>query len=169
MKKMNINELLEIYKNKCPYYDNARYEEAKCGDLISLINIGTDFAKSEMFEKAVACWQYVADLGKGNADVFSNLGVCYYYGNGVQQDYKKAVHYYQRAAASEHPFGMYNLAVACESGNGTPEDKEKAVKYYRKAAEKGVNQAIDALIRLGLYDEINGLAFYGINMNDDSF
>jgi TPR repeat protein len=88
---MNINELLEIYKNKCPYYDNTRFEEAKRGDYISIINVGTDFARSKMFEKAVVCWQYVADLGKGNADVFSNLGVCYYYGNGVPQDYKKFV------------------------------------------------------------------------------
>ena len=166
---MNLNELLEIYENECPYYDNARCEEAKCGDFVGIINVGTDFAKAEMFENAVACWQYVADLGKGNADVFSNLGVSYYYGNGVQQDYEKAVHYYTRAAALGHPFGMYNLAVACEYGNGTPRDMDKAIQLYRKAAEKHVNQAVDALIRLGLYDEINGLAFYGRNLNDDSF
>ena len=166
---MNINDLLEIYENECPYYNNARYEEAKCGDLISIINVGTDFARSEMFKHAVDCWLYVADLGKGNADVFSNLGISYYYGNGVPQDYKKAVHYYQRAAALGHPFGMYNLAVACEYGNGTPKDMKKAIQSYRMAAEEHVNQAIDALIRLGLYDEINGFAFYGRNLNDDSF
>lgn len=37
------------------------------------------------------------------------------------------------------------------------------------AANKSVNMAIDALIRLGLYDEIHGFANYGRNFEDDSF
>lgn len=166
---MTIDEVLLVYKNKCIYYDLENFLEAKKGNSLRIINIGTDFARSEMYTLAVFCWRYVADLGLGNADVFSNLGVSYFYGNGVQQDYQKAVHYYQRAASLGHPFGMYNLAVACEQGKGTPVNMEKAVEFYSKAAEKGVNQAIDALIRLGLYDEINGFAFYARNLNDDSF
>lgn len=166
---MDIKKVISDYMNYSfsytEWYEKALYED----DTLSIINIGTDYAKAEMYEHAVTCWKYIADKGCGNPDVYSNLGVSYYYGNGVERDYKKAVSYYQRAAAMNHPFGMYNLAVACEYGNGTPKDKGKAVEFYRKAAEKGVNQAIDALIRLGLYDEINGLAFYGRNMNDDSF
>jgi TPR repeat protein len=37
---------------------------------------------------------------------------------------------------------------------------DKAVKYYQMAAEHGVNMAIDALIRLGLYSETRDLAIY---------
>lgn len=77
--------------------------------------------------------------------------------------------YYQKAAAKGHPFGMYNLAVACEYGNGTPIDMEKAIGFYKMAAERGVNQAIEALVRLELYDEINNFAFYPRNLEDDSF
>jgi len=165
---MNINEVLKEYPN-CYYYNKQRHELAKKGNVDSIADIGTDFARSEMFECAVSCWQHIIDIGQGTAEAYSNLGVSYYYGNGVNQDYKKAVQYYQKAAAKNHPFGMYNLAVACESGNGTPKDINKAIKYYEMAADKGVNMAIDALIRLGLYDEVHGLAYYGRSFNDDSF
>lgn len=165
---MSLQEALSNYHNSL-YYNEEWHRLAIDGDVDSIVNIGTDFARSDMMDYAVACWQYVIDAGHGTAEAYSNLGVSYYYGNGVSQDYKKAVQYYQRAAAKGHPFGMYNLAVACEYGNGTPIDMDKAVKYYRMAADEGVNQAIDALIRLGLYDEINGFAFYSRNLNDDSF
>lgn len=165
---MSLNDLLEEYTNS-PFYNKEWHELALKGDIDSIVNIGTDYTRSEMMDYAITCWQYVIDIGKGTAEAYSNLGVSYYYGNGIQQDYKKAVQYYQKAAAKGHPFGMYNLAVASEYGNGTPKDLEKAVKYYRMAAEKGINQAIDALIRLGLYDELHGFAFYARNLEDDSF
>ena len=165
---MNIDEAINEYPN-CLYYNKQWHVLAQNGDIDSIVNIGTDFARCEMMDYAVTCWQYVIDSGKGTAEAYSNLGVSYYYGNGVIQDYKKAVQYYQKAAAKNHPFGIYNLAVACENGNGTPQDMKKAIKYYRMAAEKGINQAIDALIRLRLYDELHGFAFYARNLNDDSF
>lgn len=116
---MSVQEALTNYPNSL-FYNKQRHMMAQDGDIDSIVNIGTYFAHSEMMEYAVACWQYVIDTGNGTAEAYSNLGVSYYYGNGVNQDYKKAVQYYQRAAAKGHPFGMYNLAVACENGNGTP-------------------------------------------------
>lgn len=165
---MSIQEALSNYHNSL-YYNKEWHRLAIDGDVDSIVNIGTDFARSEMMEYAVACWQYVIDIGQGTPEAYSNLGVSYYYGNGVNQDYKKAVQYYQIAAAKGHPFGMYNLAVACEYGNGTPRDMDKAINNYRVAAEHSVNQAIDALIRLGLYDEIHGFACYRRNMGDGCF
>ena len=144
---MSIQEALANYHNSL-YYNKGWHRLAIDGDIDSIVNIGTDFARSEMMEYAVACWQFVIDNGHGTAEAYSNLGVSYYYGNGVSQDYKKAVQYYQRAAAKGHPFGMYNLAVACENGNGTPKDIDKAITYYRRAAGQKVGMAIDALRRL---------------------
>lgn len=145
---MSIQEALSNYHNSL-FYNEEWHRLAIEGDIDCIVNIGTDFAHSEMMEYAVACWQYVIDSGHGLAEAYSNLGVSYYYGNGVKQDYKKAVQYYQKAAAKGHPFGMYNLAVACENGNGTPKDMEKALSFYRKAAGQNVGMAIDALRRLG--------------------
>ena len=142
---MSIQEALSNYHNSL-FYNEEWHRLAIEGDIDCIVNIGTDFARSEMMEYAVACWQYVIDSGHGLAEAYSNLGVSYYYGNGVKQDYKKAVQYYQKAAAKGHPYGMYNLAVACENGNGT---MEKALSFYRKAASQNVGMAIDALRRLG--------------------
>ena len=165
---MSIQEALSNYHNSL-YYNGEWHRLAIEGDIDSIVNVGTDFARSEMMDYAVACWQHVIDTGHGTAEAYSNLGVSYYYGKGVSQDYNKAVQYYQRAAAKGHPFGMYNLAVACEYGNGTPRDMDKAINNYRMAAEHSVNQAIDALIRLGLYDEIHGFAYYRRNLGDGCF
>ena len=92
----------------------------------------------------------------------------YFYGNGIEVNYEKAVHYYQKAAAAGHPFGKYNYAVALEQGKGIKSDLNRAIKLYKQAAESGINQAIDALIRLGEYDELY-LSFYTRNPNDTSF
>lgn len=101
-------------------------------------------------------------------ETYNNLGVSYFYGNGIEVNYEKAVHYYQKAAAAGHPFGKYNYAVALEQGKGIKSDLNRAIKLYKQAAKSGVNQAIDALIRLGLYDELY-LSFYPRNLNDKSF
>lgn len=146
---MDIDEAINEYPN-CLYYNKQWHMLAQNGDIDSIVNIGTDFARCEMMDYAVTCWQYVIDGGKGTAEAYSNLGVSYYYGNGVIQDYKKAVQYYQKAAAKNHPFGMYNLAVACEYGNGTPKDLEKAIFFYRRAANYNIDMATDALRRLGV-------------------
>lgn len=150
---MSIQEALANYHNSL-YYNQEWHRLAIKGDIDSIVNIGTDFARSEMMDYAVACWQHVIDNGHGTAEAYSNLGVSYYYGNGVYQDYKKAVQYYQRAAAKGHPFGMYNLAVACENGNGTPKDMDKAITFYRRAANQNVGMAIDALRRLRVDNDV---------------
>ena len=165
---MNISEVINDYPN-CPYYNEQWHKLAQKGDADSIVNMGTDFARSEMMEYAVACWQYVIDNGHGTAEAYSNLGVSYYYGNGVAQDYDKAVLYYIKAAAMDHPFGLFNLAVAYENGNGIEKNMDVAVSYYKMAAEKHLNMAIDALIRLGVYSETQGLAFYQRSRVDNGF
>ena len=164
----HIQDILVNYKN-CLFFDNKRLTKALNGDIVEISNIGTDFARSQMFEDAIKCWEYIISNMSTNPETYNNLGVSYYYGNGVDINYEKAVHYYEKAAAKGHPYGMYNLAVANEYGNGTPKDINKAIKFYQKAAELGINEAIDALIRLDLYDEHNGFSFYSRNIDDQSF
>lgn len=166
--KKTLEEILADYP-KCLYYDKDRMQAALNGDVIEISNIGTDFVRSQMFTEAIECWEYIIESGKPtNPETYCNLGVCYFYGNGVAVNYKKAVHYYQKAAAVGHPVGMYNFAVALEQGKGVEADLNKAIKFYEKAAKSGVNQAIDALIRLGKYNE-QYLAFFPRDFEDTSF
>ena len=43
-------------------------------------------------------------------------------GNGVPQDYKEAVYWYQLAAEQEHSKAQYNLGLIYEKGKGVPQD-----------------------------------------------
>ena len=46
---------------------------------------------------------------QGNADAQYNLGVMYYNGRGVRQDYAEAVKWYRQAAEQGYPQAQYNF------------------------------------------------------------
>ena len=58
-------------------------------------------------------------------------------GQGIKQDYSKALELGTKAANSGHVMSMLNLGRMYETGTGISQDKERAVFYYRKASEKG--------------------------------
>lgn len=166
--KKDLLLILADYYN-CFYYDENRMKAAFNGDVIEISNVGTDIARSNMFTKAVECWDYIVESGiPTNPETYNNLGVSYFYGNGVEVNYETAVHSYQKATAVGHPIGKYNFAFALEQGKGIKTDLNRAIKLYKQVAESGVNQAIEARIRLGKYDELS-LSFYPRNFNDTSF
>lgn len=163
--KKDLKKIVANYY-KCFYYDEDRLQAALDGDAMEINNIGTDFVRSQMFSEAIECWKFLVESGMPNpSETYSNLGVSYFYGNGVEVNYKEAVYYFQKATVTGHPFGMYNFAVALEQGKGIKTDLNRAISLYKQAAEKGVNQAIDALIRLGEYNELE-LAYYRRNLDD---
>jgi HJR/Mrr/RecB family endonuclease len=89
---------------------------------------------------------------KGDAKAQYNLGVLYYYGNGVAQDHKVAEQWFCKAAAQGHTLAQDRLRKAAEQGSapaqyslgemyyygrGVAEDEVPAVQWYRKAAGQG--------------------------------
>ncbi len=73
----------------------------------------------------------------GYAYAQNNLGDCYYYGRGVQQDYTKAVEWFQKAANQGNSYAQCNLGFCYENGHGVQQDYKQAVEWYQKAAEQG--------------------------------
>ena len=69
------------------------------------------------------------------------LGECYYYGWGVEQDYKQAVVWYRKAAEQGDATAQCNLGVCYDNGQGVEQDHKQAVAWYRKAAEQGYARA----------------------------
>jgi TPR repeat protein len=63
------------------------------------------------YEKAEAIG-YLGALGA------NNLGVIYAKGLGVKQDYKRAFQLFQKSAAGDESWGMYNLGSSYEQGLG---------------------------------------------------
>lgn len=67
----------------------------------------------------------------------------------VADQYAKAMHAYQQAAAEGDALGAYNLALMYEYGKGVAVNYHKAKEYYQQAADKGVSLAMTQLA--GLY------------------
>ena len=61
----------------------------------------------------------------------------YYYGQGVKQDYIKAVEWYQKAAEQGVAQAQSNLGNRYYNGEGVKQDYHKAVEWYQKAAIQG--------------------------------
>lgn len=65
------------------------------------------------------------------------LGDDYYNGNGVPQDYDKAVTFYQEASKLGCDVADYKLGDCYYFGKGVKQDYKKALEYYYRAAEQG--------------------------------
>jgi len=106
--------------------------------------------KKEVF----AMFQAFAD--RGNATSMINLGVLYYNGQGVAQDYLKAREWFEKAADKGDGNAMYNLGLLYAKGQGMAQDYAKAREWYKKAADKGDAYAMTNLGRL--YSNGHGVA-----------
>ena len=74
---------------------------------------------------------------KGHIVAQYNLGVMHAHGQGVPQDYAKALEYFTLAAQQGHASAQYNVGVMYAHGMSVPRDDAKAVKYYLLAAQQG--------------------------------
>lgn len=93
---------------------------------------------------------------KGDPDAQTKLGFMYSRGEGVPQDTKEAVKWYQTAANQGHPRAQYNLATCYDDGRGVKQDYKEAFKWYTFAAEQ---EYASAYYGLGvLYDNGNGVS-----------
>ena len=77
-----------------------------------------------------------------NAKAQYNLGICYYYGYGVQyRDRREAVKWYTRAAEQGNADAQNDLGACYENGDWVEKNLEEAVKWYTKAANQGYAKA----------------------------
>ena len=94
---------------------------------------------TETKKRVVAVFQRGAD--HGDVPSMRNLGISYFNGYGVTQDYAKAREWYEKAAANGNATAMLNLGQLYEEGWGVAQDYGKAREWYEKAADKGEPRA----------------------------
>ena len=104
---------------------------------------GKEFYDQEKYDDAYSWLLKAAE--QGNAAAQNNLGLCYYYGQGVEQSYTEAVKWYRKAAEQGNAAAQNNLGVCYKSGQGVEQSYTEAVKWYRKAANQGNAIAQDNL------------------------
>jgi TPR repeat protein len=95
------------------------------------------------------------DIGKltkaaedGLAQAQYELGLRYGEGDGIEQDYERCVHWYERASAQGHGAATNNLADKYEHGLGVERDLDKAVELYKQAAGMNIVAAWYSLGRM---------------------
>lgn len=104
------------------------------------------------YKAAFEIWQSLAKRGN-NAAQF-NLGLMYEKGDGIKQDFYKAVKWYRLAAKQGNSDAQFNLGNMYYNGEGVPKNLKRAAKWFLSSARQG---NIDAQFNLGwMYDKGEG-------------
>ncbi len=74
---------------------------------------------------------------KGNWGACTNAGVIYSDGEGVKQDYAKALDRFTKACDHSDDAGCYDLGIVYENGEGVKADYDKAVALYKQSCDLG--------------------------------
>ena len=148
--------------------DNGQILEKSKGTLRRLAQSGTALDK---FYYGVALYQlgsqrngvfdddmlevFFAASKQGNPDASNSLGLRYEYGQGIGQDYTKAMEWYQKAAERGNICAKYNIGELYYYGRGVGRDYQKALEWYQRAAEQ---YNVDAQLSIGfLYEHGYGV------------
>lgn len=85
---------------------------------------------------------YQEGCNNEDMDACSNLGVRYFHGQGVQQDYSKAKELFERACISDQPIAIacFDLGVMYVLGNGVSKDRIKAKELFKKSCDSGLSE-----------------------------
>lgn len=87
----------------------------------------------------VSHFSIAADPGLASGQ--SNLGLVYYNGEGVPQDYAEAARWLRLAAAQRDADAQYNLGFMCAIGRGAPKDFVQGHVWLNLAALQGNQMA----------------------------
>ena len=88
-----------------------------------------------------------------------NLGVMYYEGRGVAQNYQQALSWYQKAANQGVAGAQYNLGLIYATGQGVAQDFQQAKAWWQKVltqpdTEENTQAKTNARIALQTLKEI---------------
>ena len=74
---------------------------------------------------------------QGDAEAQYNLGILYYEGHGITQDYTTARQWWEQAAAQGNALAQYRLGVLYQKGQGVPQDDATAREWFEKSTVQG--------------------------------
>lgn len=81
---------------------------------------------------------YESEIENGNENAMNDLGALYYDGRGCEQDYTKAIYYYNMAAEHGSRLAQENLGYCYYYGRNMAVDYEKAYHYFALGALSGM-------------------------------
>lgn len=93
---------------------------------------------------------FVRAAQAGDPAAMNMVGRCYEQGCGVVRDPRRAVDWFEAAAARSDVWGLYNLATQLALGDGTAADLPRALALFRRAAAMGHAKS---MTMIGLFHE----------------
>ena len=146
--KSDYQEAVKCYKRSTKHgsiFDKANFGKA---NLARMYYHGTGIEKNitrarELFLEAIATIRNNAEEGQAGAQYL--LGWKYQY---LEEDFRQAVEWYQKAADQNEPVAQYSLGQMYEHGWGVTKDERQAVEWYQKAADQGLATARNNLTAL---------------------
>ena len=93
-----------------------------------------ELLKTDPGRAIAACGRLAA---QGDIVAQYNLGLMYFAGQGVPQDYGQAAKWFRKAAERGDAPAQYSLGLIYQAGQGVGRDALEAAMWYRKAAEQG--------------------------------
>lgn len=99
--------------------------------------------KKNKSDQAVQLLQSCAN--EGNTDCCYQLGMFYFEGTAVKQEYSKALEWFKKAADQNNDRAQTMLGNMYIMGQGVTQDNSAAINYYFKAVNKGNAVAMYAL------------------------
>lgn len=79
----------------------------------------------------------------GDASAQTKLGLMYFMGQGVAQDYKQALEWFRKAAVQGDAFAQFILGLMYENGEGIEKDKVLAYMLYNLSAANGLDMGAE--------------------------
>ena len=140
------------FKQGTAHYEKTEYEkafqffkmEADKGDAEAQFWVGRCYANGEGVAKN---YMFAAEwyTKSANQDYFKaqhNLALLYYGGNGVKQDYSKALELVRKAEDNHgHPMSQNMIGTMYYYGQGVTKDYVKAKEWFSKAAKQGYEES----------------------------
>jgi len=132
---------LEHVKNNLSSFET----EEPCA-ILGLAAQFKEFSVAEYPEADTMAYKlYQLAVQRGCIDALWELGLCYKYGKGVQENKETGFQYFLRAAKEDHGPAMMGVAFAYQHGIGVLKDDNLAVYWYKKAAKAGDASAMACL------------------------
>lgn len=129
-KERNLSAAETLYKEA---FERSADKTIKKEAIFSLALLYKDDILNE--NKALDCFLAAADLGVKGA--YHQIGLLFFDGIGVKQDYDKAIYYFEKACKEEDKAALFYLGISnLRAGN-----EDKAFHYFKQAYESGDEQA----------------------------
>ena len=80
---------------------------------------------------------------QGDVDAQLQLGAMYYQGDGVRQDYGKALEWFKKSANQDNAAAQAYIGIMYEFGQGVSKDKKTAKEWFGKSCDSGYQGGCD--------------------------